>query len=460
MMQERSRRWFIRQGSFGLAASTLATNSLLAGNVGRTAALKPAILGGAPLADLHHWIDWPIWIPKDDEPLVLQALRSGVWSRARLVDQFEKEWAATLGSRRCLTTVNGTTALIVALNQLNIRGGDEVLVTPYTFIATIQAIIANSAMPVFVDVDPLTYQIDPKKLEAKITPRTKAILPVHILGMPADMNSIMAISKKHRLLVVEDACQAHLAEIDGKKVGTIGNAGCFSFQNSKQLAIGEGGAVVSDDEQFMDKCFSFHNLGLPYGEAPGSIASGSLREGTKVRLTEYQAAIGLSQLKRLEAQTGTRNINAEYLKNKISQIPGIVPYKLSEGVTRAAFLLFGFRYKAAAFGGLSRAGFMKAMQAEGVPCSSGYTPLNKQEFLKQVFQSANYKKIYSSSQLDYEKYMENNQCPENDALCSEAVWITQNLLLGPRSDMDIIFRAMEKTYTNRDKLAQALDKQL
>lgn len=457
-MGNKSRRWFIRHGSLGLAATAVASNSLFAGSVGITDAQKPAVLGGSPVADIHKWIKWPIWVPEQDEPLVLQSLRSGVWSRAKLVEQFEKEWASTLGSRRCLTTVNGTTALIVALNQLNIRGGDEVLVTPYTFIATIQAILANGAMPVFVDVDPLTYQIDPKKLEAKITPQTKAILPVHILGLPADMKSIMAIAKKHKLLVVEDACQAHLAEINGKKAGTFGNAGCFSFQNSKQLAIGEGGAVVSDDDEFMDRCFSFHNLGLPYGQAPGTIGSGSLREGTKVRLTEYQAAIGLSQLKRLEEQTSTRNSNAGYLKDKISQIPGIVPYKLYDDVTRASFLLFAFRYKAESFGGLSRAGFVKALQAEGVPCSTGYTPLNKQEFLKEIFQSTNFKKIYPSSKLDYKKYMDNNQCPENDALCAEAVWITQNLLLGPRSDMDIIFKAIEKTYANREKLKQSLDK--
>ena len=457
-MNNKSRRWFLKQGTMGIAATTITSQTLFA-NIGSASDIsRPAILGGKALTDLHKWIKWPIWVPETDEPLVLQSLRSGVWSRAKLVEQFESEWAGTLGAKRCLTTVNGTSALMVALNQLKIRGGDEVLVTPYTFIATIQAILSNGALPVFVDIDPLTYQIDPKKLEAKITPQTKAILPVHILGLPADMNSIMAIAKKHNLIVVEDACQAHLAEIKGKKVGTIGNAGCFSFQNSKQLAIGEAGAVVSDDDEFMDRCFSYHNLGLPYGQAPGAISSGGVREGTKVRLTEYQAAIGLAQLKRLDGQTKVRSTNAEYLKNKIKQIPGIVPYKLYDDVTRAAFLLFAFRYKADAFGGLSRTSFMKALQAEGVPCSSGYTPLNKQMFLKETFQTENFKKIYPAAKLDYQKYMDNNQCPENDALCSEAVWITQNLLLGPQSDMDIIFKAIEKTYTNREKLKRELDK--
>jgi len=155
----------------------------------------PAVLGGAKAIDKINLIKWPIWIPETDEKQVLDVLRSGVWSRANLVTAFEKEWAATLGAKRCLTVVNGTNALIVTLNQMNIQGGDEVLVTPYTFIATIQAILANGAMPVFVDVDPATFQIDPSKIEAKITSKTKAIMPVHILGLPADMDRIMAIAK-------------------------------------------------------------------------------------------------------------------------------------------------------------------------------------------------------------------------------------------------------------------------
>lgn len=144
------------------------------------------------------------------------------------------------GVKRSLLVVNGTNALTITLNQLDIRVGDEVLIPPYTFIATATAVLANGAMPVFVDVDPDTFQIDPAKIEARITPRTRAIMPVHILGLPADMPAIMAIAKKHNVVVIEDACQTHLAEINHQKVGTIGQAGCFSFQNSKNLAIGEG----------------------------------------------------------------------------------------------------------------------------------------------------------------------------------------------------------------------------
>ncbi|MGV3686332.1 MAG: DegT/DnrJ/EryC1/StrS family aminotransferase [Daejeonella sp.] len=454
-----SRRKFIKQSSIAGMATLIgvgATSSLAGAMVDKAA--MPAILGGHSAWDPVKWVKWPIWIPETDEPRVLETLRSGIWSRNKVADEFEAAWSKTIGVKRSLLVSNGTNALIVALNQFDIKGGDEVLVPPYTFISTVQAILANGAMPVFVDVDPETFQIDPSKIEAKITPRTKAILPVHILGLPADMVSIMAIAKKHNLVVVEDACQAPLAEINKQQVGTIGHAGCFSFQNSKNIAIGEGGAIVSNDDVFMDRCVSYQNLGLPYGSAVGSIATGSIRLGTKVRITEYQAAIGLAQLKRLEAQTVTRNENAAYLKSKIEKIPGIIPYRLYDNVTRAAFHLFPFRYKSEGFQGLSRADFLTALRAEGVPCSSGYAPLNTQEFLKSAFESKNFKKIYPKEMLDYAKYMERNQCPKNDQLCSEAVWFTQNLLLGSKDDMDAIVYAIEKINKNAGAIKTSMRK--
>ena len=459
MKENSSRRNFLKNTSLSVVGATIGFNSLFAKS-GSTLYHPgaPAVLGGSPLMKKKDWIKWPIWNPETDEPLVLQSLRSGVWSRGRLVTQFENEWAKALGSKRCLATVNGTNALIVGLNQLGIGAGDEVLVPPYTFIATIQSVLVNGAIPVFVDVDPNTYQMDPAKIEAKITSKTKAIIPVHILGMPADMDRIMKIAKKRNLIVLEDACQAHLAEINGKKVGTIGNAGCFSFQTSKNLAIGESGALVSDDDEFMNRCFSYHNLGLPYGLPPGSVASGSLRIGTKVRMAEYQAAIGLVQLKRLEEQTNRRNENAAYLTKKLKSIPGVVPHKLYDNVTKAAYLLYAFRYKQSQFKGLPLEAFVKAVAAEGVPVSLGYTPLNTQPFLKEAFQSKNFKRSYTAKELNYNEYMAKNKCPENDKLCSEAVWITQNMLLGEKSDMDIISNAIERVYNNAEAIKKAAQK--
>jgi perosamine synthetase len=448
-----SRREFVKQNSLAGLGAALAMGvspTLMAKSL--TVTDTPAILGGQPVRT-KPWPVWPNWIPATDEERVLKVLRSGVWSRAGVVTEFEKKWAETIGTKRCLSVVNGTNALITSLIQLNVGGGDEVIVTPYTFISSIQAVLMAGAMPVFVDVDPETFQMDPGKIEAKITSRTRAIMPVHILGMPANMLAIMEIAKKHSLLVVEDACQAWLAEINHKKMGTFGNAGCFSFQNSKHLPMGEGGAIVSDDEAFIDRCYSYHNMGFPYGGVIGAVGAGSVMVGTKIRITEYQAAIALAQLGRLDGETTTRNINAEYLKSKIKEIPGIIPYKLYDYVTRAAFHMFAFRYKKEEFQGLSRELFLKALNAEGVPNLSGYAPfLNKQPYLKNAFQSKNYQKMYPKEMLDFDKYTEQNQCPRNDVLCEEAVWLTQNLLLGSQSDMDDIAKAIDRIQKNAEKI--------
>lgn len=456
-----SRRKFIKQNLLTGAAAMLSANyaSVFLTDNKLKDINTPAILGGTPIVHSGQppqWIKWPIWIPETDEPLVLEVLRSGVWSRKHIVDQFEKEWAKTIGAKACLTTVNGTNAMICSLVNLDIGGGDEVILPPYTFIATPQAILQTGAMPVFVDTDPKTFQMDVNKIEEKITSRTRAILPVHIAGLPSDMEAIMKIAKKHNLVVVEDACQAWLAEINHKKMGTFGNAGCFSFQNSKNLPMGEGGAIVSDDVEWIDRCYSYHNYGSSHGAMVEKYGEGTTMSGTKLRLSEYQAAIGLAQLKRLESQTKTRSENAMYLKEQLEKIPGIIPFRLYANVTRAAFHLFPFRYKKEQFKGLPREGFLKALEAEGVPCISGYSTLNDKPYLKHNFQSKNFKKMYPAKMLDFDKYLERNQCPQNDIICNEeAVWFMQNLLLGPKSDMDFIVSAIEKIHTNAESIKKA-----
>jgi len=418
-----------------------------------------ALLGGSPIRT-KGWPGWPVWDSGTDEELVLKVLRSGSWTRAGVVTEFEKKWAETIGAKRCLAVVNGTNALIASLNQFDIGAGDEVIVGPYSFISTIICILQNGALPVFVDTDPDTFQIDPDKIEAKITPRTRAIVAAHTLGMPADMEKIMKIAIKHNLIVVENACLSWLAEINHRKVGTFGNAGCFSFQTSKNIPIGEGGAIVSDDDKFMDRCYSYHNYGNPYGSVvlPQGVNGGTVINGTKLRITEYQAAIGLAQLKRLEKQTDTRNENALYLKSKIQGIPGIVPFKLSPNVTRISAWQFPFRYKKEEFQGLSRAEFIKALHAEGIPCSSGYVTQNDKPYLKNTFESKNYRRMYSRKVLDFSKYLERNYCPENNLLCEEAVWISQNMLLGSKSDMDDIVAAVEKIHKTAGEIKKAVAK--
>jgi perosamine synthetase len=451
--KEYSRRKFLKNSTLtglGVGLASGMTTNLIAGCAQDTA--TPAILGGQPVRT-KGWPGWPVWDPATDERQVIEVLRSGIWSRGAVVSEFEEKWAETIGTKRCLATTNGTHALITALRQLGVGAGDEVLVPPYTFIATVDAILMQGAMPVFVDTDPATFQIDADKIKEKITPRTIAILPVHILGLPADMKKIMAIARESDLSVVEDACQAWLAEIDNKKVGSFGNAGCFSFQNSKHIPIGEGGAIVSDDDEFMDRCFSFHNFGRPHGKVVGTVSGQYVMLGSKCRITEYQAAIGLAQLKRLEDQTRLREENAAYLREKIRDIPGIVPYELSNNVTRAVFHIFPFRYKKEQFKSLSRKSFLEALEAEGIPCSPGYIPLNNMPYLRDAFQSKLFKHVYPKEMLDFDRFVERNRCPQNDLLCEEAVWFRQSMLLGSKKDMNDIAAAIEKIYNNSEKIA-------
>ena len=193
-------------------------------------------------------------------------------------------------------------------------------------------------------------------LRQKITDRTKAILPVHILGLPADMNAINAIAKKHNLVVIEDACQAWLAEYDGKKCGTLGDLGCFSFQNSKHLPSGEGGAIVGNNDDIMDLCHAYHNCGRPYGNSKSEYSGYPFRGGNK-RMMEMQAVILMSQMKRIKADADKRLKNALYLDARLKEIPGIIPYKLADGAERSAYHLYPFRYKKEQFDNLPREKF-------------------------------------------------------------------------------------------------------
>lgn len=276
------------------------------------------------------------------------------------------------------------------------------------------------------------------------------ILPVHLGGSSADLDTLLEIARRRKLRLVEDACQAHLAEWRGRKVGTWGDAGCFSFQASKNLNSGEGGAVLTQDAEVAERCHAFHNNGRGRGIG-GFDASRSGCRGGNLRLTEFQGTLLMTQMARVEAQSRTREANASYLTTQLSEIPGIRPAKMYAGCTRNAYHLYMFRYDPAAFAGLSRAGFLKALSAEGIPGSSGYSPLNKEAFVQASLKSRAYRKIYPAEVLD--SWAERNQCPANDQLCREAVWFTQTMFLGNRGDMDQIAEAIRKIHANAAKIA-------
>jgi perosamine synthetase len=412
---------------------------------------KPALLGGTPVRS-KAFPAWPVQNGLEASG-ISEVLRSGKWGRGngKTVNRFEEAYAKTTGAKACLATANGTSSLLIALSALGVGPGDEVIVPPYTFVATINVILQNYALPVFVDTDRETFQIDAGKIEAAITPRTALLMPVHLGGSAANLDAILAAADKHRLPVLEDAAQAHLAEWKGRKVGTYGRMGCFSFQASKNLNSGEGGAIISNDEPLIEQCYAFHNNSRGRSAAGADFRYQS--RGLNLRLTEFQAALLLAQMSRLEGQSHTRETNAAALTAMLREIPGIAPATVYAGCTRNAYHLYMFRYDAAAFAGLPRARFLKALQAEGIPCSGGYSPLNREPLFEHTLKSKGYQRIYGEKRL--KEWFEQNQCPVNDRLCSEAVWFTQTMLLGARTDMEQIAGAIVKIQRHAAELAKS-----
>lgn len=411
------------------------------------AAEKLAVLGGAPVRR-GSFPSWPV-IGTTDEKMLQEVLTGREWFRytGKYVKQFEETWAANLGARHAVAVNSGTSALITALNALGIGPGDEVIVPPYTFIATVNAVLLQHALPIFVDSDIETFQIDASKIEPALTSRTACILPAHIGGSAADLDTILPLARKRGLPVLEDTCQSHLAEWRGKKLGTLGELGCFSFQASKNLNCGEGGAVTTGSPELYARCMGFQNQGI----ARGLPASPEPSAGCNLRMTEFQGGLLLTQLARLEEQARLREENASYLTKQLREIPGIRPARMYEGCTRNAYHLYMFRYDAREFAGVPRARFLQALAAEGVPASGGYTALNRQPFLKNTLEKRGFKAIYSPRQIA--EYHERNQCPVNDRLCEEAVWFTQNMLLGSRTQMDQIAEAIRKIHGAAGTLA-------
>ena len=449
MTVKNSRRDFL-----GIAAAAVAAAStrLSAKKIAsRAAADIPALLGGTPVHK-GTWPKWPEW-RQAWEPSILDVLRSGRWYRGsgEQVQQFEAAYAKLLGARRCLATASGTTALIVGMHVLGVDAGDEVIVSPYTFIASYNAILINKALPVLADTDPATLTMDPASIESRITERTRAIMPVHIYGMPCDMDPIMAVARKHRLAVIEDACQAWLAEYKGSKCGTIGDLGCFSFQNSKHLPSGEGGAITGSSDDLVDRCGSFHDCGRPYGrfKAPRP----NFTRGGNFRMQHFQAAMLLQQLDKLVQDTARRRENADRLGAALREIPGIQPARLPQN-SRAVWHLYPFRYEADKFQGLPLATFLRAMRAEGIPCSTGYQEQYFDGLLDEAINSRGYKRLFSHERLT--EYRESfKQLKGNREACATTAVITQNLLLAEQADVDHIPDAIRKIQAHGAALAKA-----
>jgi len=449
MKNKLTRRNFIRTSSMVGVGMAIGLPYIACGTNLQTK--KAAILGG-PKAFTGDWSKWPI-IGQIEQDELLTVLNSGGWCRLgnKTAPKFENEFQKYTGAKKALAVSSGTSALYTMLGALCIGPGDEVIIPPYTFIATYNVIVLNYALPVFVDVDIESFQIDANKIESAISNNTKVIMPVHIGGSPFDVDKVLKVSEKHNIPVIEDACQAHMAEWKGKCVGNWGLGGAFSFQESKNLSSGEGGTVITNDDTFYQNCYSFHHQGQ--GADAASLVPGSGIRGSNLRITEFQAAILLAQMTRLTEQVKRRWENAQYLTEMLIQIPGIKPAKLYDGVTKSAYHLYMFRYDKRMFSEMSRSQFMNALDAEGIPCSSGYTSMTREKYITDLAQNKYYLNIYGEKRM--KEWVESLSCPQNDRLCDEeALWFGQNMLLGTKTDMEQIAEAIKKIATYSSEISR------
>ena len=247
---------------------------------------------------------------------VTEVLKSGMLAQGPKVEEFQKAFAEYTESKYAVATSSGTTALHAALKAVDVQKGDEVITTPFTFAATSNSVLYSDATPVYCDIDPVTFNLDPSKIEEKITDKTKAILPVHLYGQPADMCPIMEIAEEHDLKVIEDAAQAHGSTYKGKKIGSIGDMGCFSFYPTKNMTTGEGGMVTTNDEELDEKA------GMIRAHGESKRYEQSLL-GYNYRMTDIAASIGLVQLDNIDKFNRIRNENAAYLNDALSNVEGI-----------------------------------------------------------------------------------------------------------------------------------------
>jgi len=447
-----TRRRFITGVSAGSIAAMATTGIPVFGNFSHTTneTGKLAILGGEPVVKEKVWPTWP-YVDEKMVEAIAKTTKSGIWCRIQsasgTVPTFETEYAKLMGTKYAIGTGSGTQALNTCVEAMGIGPGDEVITSPYTDMGTIASILTSRALPVMADLDPESFQLDPSEVERRITENTKAIMPIHIMGQPCNMELIMDIAKKHHLKVIEDACQSHLGVYQGKILGTIGDVGCFSFQTSKTISCGEGGAIIGNDEDLMDKCYTVQNHGTSRKGRSETI-------GSKYRMNEFEGAILLAQLGGAKERFALRNKNAAYLTSRLKNFPGLVPQKLYEGTESGSYYLYTMSYHKEHFNNAPRDKFLKALAAEGISMS-GYIAngLHKEPWVDHILNLKVYKTMYSPARL--KQYLDDLACPKCDQVCADMVMLwASGPLLGTQADMDDIINAIMKVHANRDKLNQ------
>ncbi|MGQ9553657.1 MAG: DegT/DnrJ/EryC1/StrS family aminotransferase [Anaerolineae bacterium] len=417
---------------------------------------KLAINGATPVAPDGLKTKWPVF-DDTDKRLLLEVLESGKWCSAgwyfaqpldSKVASFEDQFAKWIGAKHCVAVTNGTAALTLALKAAGIEAGDEVIVPAVTFIASATAVVLANAVPVFVDIDPETYQISPEAVEAAITECTKAIMPVHYGGYPANMDRIMEIAGKHNLIVVEDCAEGHGSEWRGKRIGSIGHLGGFSFQLGKPLAAGEGGAVTTSNPELATNCYSYGDL----GRIPGGGKYEHYIPAGNNRMTEFQGALLLAGLARLDEQTEIRYRNGEYLAAELDKIGGIPALKRDPRVTKRGYYFYFLRYNSAEWGSVHRDRFVEAMIAEGIYCGTAH---NQPLYKNPLFQNMAFGKTgcpvlcpHHGRPVDYSKV----SCPQSERVYdTEVVALGKDFLMS-RENVDKVLEAINKIKANLDEL--------
>jgi dTDP-4-amino-4,6-dideoxygalactose transaminase len=409
---------------------------------------KLAIAGGKPVRG-KPFAPWPVYTREEASGLQ-RVLASRNWGGYpfpnRLADSFAQRFARFHGAKYGLAVANGTVAIEIALKAAGIKPGDEVIVPAYTWEGTVGPILLLNAVPVFVDVDPSTYCLDARQIERVLTTNTRAILPVHLAMRFADLDEIGRIARQHNLLVIEDCAHAHGGRWRNKGAGASGDVGCFSFQSSKLMTSGEGGAVITSNLEFYERAQSYMNCGR-------ASVTDKFRHrliGFNYRITEFQAALLLQQLKRLPKQAKIRQVNMDYLEKRLRGTPGLDFLQRDPRQTRVAAYQYVFKYSPQHFG-VPRASFLGALEMEGIPCDG--------LFYEPVYRSA----LFPAHSDEYPalKWGKPEHVPLKDcyycpvserAAYEESVWLPHHIFLGSRKDVNDIADAVLKVCRNAEEL--------
>lgn len=400
-----------------------------------------AIIGGDPVRR-EPLPDWPVYDERDIEA-VTAVVKSGRWGGypypGPQTAEFARRFAEMQGGGYAIPMANGTITMEIALRAAEIGWGDEVIVPAYTFVATAAAPLGAGAIPVIADVDPETYCLDPQAVEKAVTPRTRAVIPVHLGAQMADMDALMTIAERHDLILIEDSAHAHGARWRGLGAGTIGHFGSFSLQSSKILTTGEGGVLLCRTAELAAKATSLIDCGRPH-DAEGQL----ITMGSNYRMTELQAALGNVALERFTDQVIEREAMAGYLEESLSEVPGVRLLKRDLRHTRRSFYRYIFAIDPQVFGAGHEV-VCAALAAEGISCWQGYEAMHHNE----LFQPQRSKLAVPNAFPEYFQF-DRMSFPISEQACEhEAVWLDENIFRGGRRSIDYTAAALKKLIENR-----------